>query len=350
MDVKKIALEHFEKALLGLAGLWLLSSLLGFAQSPAGMDAGKTLSESLERVQSYAQSRKETVPVVPAWEQDVQKQLAPEHVGTAVSYPTWVLHNRPNVLFKFKGKPPRTNPIHEAPRDLSARPDLGLITVTFDETPENKLVRVVEYRLERREGTDGDFAVIATLEGDAQTLRFEDRAVGSRRQYYYRVVSAAEIDMDNPVNRKRSNEGLPPTLKPEAELRTTEDFGPVTIPPTVIVVPNKITEPTDQELVKDIDAPAKVDLTVHIWAGEEGAESWIKQRYYQVKVGAKIGSKKKKGDFRAGILKEAEITKRPHPKIEGYEIECFNILVDYGDGAEEVTNSLDRPKALEGVK
>jgi hypothetical protein len=350
MDPKQLLLQHFEKGLLGVAAIWLLAVGAGFGSNPKDFDIKDKLQENIAKIKDYTSTHKVTEPPLPNWESDLKKNLLAANVPSAKEFPSWTLHNRPNLVYIFADVPTGQEPVHEPPIDVSARPERGKITVSWNESEDNALVVIDEYEVLRRVGPKGKWESVGKVSGD--TNEREDNNVNPRSQYFYKVISHASIDSEHPLVSKAQSRGLMKKLKKGVEKNESSVTGPHKTPRVLIVIPNVVMIPTEKDLFEDVDAPAKCDLTVYKWDPED-AKGWARKRYYAVNERAKIGSKIKKGrreiDFTTGVLKSAVIIERPHPSIKGATKKYCIIVVKYADGSEEKFNNFDVQKELEGI-
>lgn len=351
MDPQQLALQHFEKALLALAIGWLGYVGVTFGSKPDIVDVKDQLQGKIDKIQNYVKAHKATEPDAPPWEDEVQKNLASARVPSAREFPGWVLHNRPNVVYNYPDEEVTQNPVHEPPTDISVRAERGKINLSWQESQDNALVSPVAYRVQRQDGPKAKFKDVAEVGGDVN--EYQDLNVNPRLTYRYRVVSVVDLNKEHPLVIRARSRGKLKTLDPKLKETISDQSDSVKTPRVIVADPLLVTEPTEAELIKNIDAPAKVNLKVYVWDKDVPGE-WISNAYYNVKVGEKIGDKKKKKgkeyDFGMGKLAEARIEKRPHPRIKGHEINCYVIVIEYADGSKEVFESINRAKEIKDLK
>ncbi|MDF1662833.1 MAG: fibronectin type III domain-containing protein [Planctomycetota bacterium] len=350
MDAQQLLLQHFEKGLAGGALIWLIAVGVGFGSDPKGFDTKDKLQGNIEKITAYTTAHKAKQPTVPDWKADVEKNLDSDNIPESKEFPSWALHNRPNIVKVFAGVTPDEKPNHEAPIDVKAVTERGKITVSWSENGDNSLIIIDEYEVFRRTGKSGKWETKGTIDG--QTFTWDDSDVNPRQNYYYKVTAHAIIDSEHPVVSKAQTRGSMKKLDKDLKDRTSGVTGPHKTPRDLIVIPSFVYEATEAELFEDVDAPNKCDLIVYKY-DPDNPKGWTSQRYYRVKERDAIGKKKKvKGrmlDFSAGVLKKAKLVKRDHPTIKGKKKDYCVITVKYKDGTEETFNNFEVQKELEGI-
>lgn len=351
MDPKQLALEHFEKVIALVAAGWLVMAMANYTSSPKELGLKDELQTKIDNINDYVAKHEPVKPKVPDWEARVKKSLGAEGAPEPQEFPGWVMHRRPNVVYKWKTVVFDQEPVHTPPTDLSLRPERGRITVTWSPSNQNALVTVTKYEVLRKVN-DEKYAVVGEVEGE--TAEFADVNVNPRSRYWYKVRATAELDKEHPVVRKMIGRGVIKELKKELTVMESEESGPVKTPRTTIVIPTMVRMPTDDEIIEmgkqNKDASPKVTLKVYKWDADEKDE-WASHTYYNIEVGQEIGAKERKKDFSTGgKLKSARIDKRPHPTIKGHTIPCYVIEIVYPDKSVETFNSVDRAPELKGVK
>jgi len=329
MDPKQLALGHFEKAILGGFAVWTVISLVGLAGAAGGAsgeDVGKMREEVLEHMKGSTVGE----PTKPTWADDLRTRLA--GAPRSEAFPEWVFHRRPLYLYQVEDTTPQYHPKHRPPVNLATdTATRGQIEITWSPSIENEYV-VTSFTLQRREGQNGEWKTVAEV-GANDATRYTDKDISSLAKYYYRVVSQARIDSDDPVVTKYG-------LKLEDDQRQTvsDTVGPVGTDREIYIVPVGVDPVTEQELIDQSQEVGTADLKVRRWNSE--TSKWEEASYWRVKVGDKIGDKKRKFDFSTGAeLVDVRVEKRDTGR--GYAEEWHFIKVRWPDGAEEETNNRD---------
>lgn len=342
MDPKQLAIEHFEKAVIGLAGVWLLIVGVGVFSKPDALKASDELNTQLTEIRTYMDGAKVEAAKPPAYVARLEEQVSASGVPAATELPSWVLHRRPNFLFSTTPAAPKQSASHTAPVSISAdASERGKIKVTWSPSVTNKFVVVESYDIERRVGADGEWTSIGTVGG--QDTQYEDTDVQSRTEYYYRVTSLADIERGHPVVRQ---EGI--TLANDQRQKVSDVTGPVQTKRDVYVVPITVQQVTMDDLVANPNAKESAYVRVYKWDGETGK---FEAQAFTVGIGEEIGGlKKRRGkehDFRTGAtLVDVEIRKRTH-KL-GHEEPVQVIKYAFSDGSEEEANDKDLPEEIAG--
>ena len=231
MDPKQLALEHFEKVIALVAAGWLVMAMANYTSSPKELGLKDELQTKIDNINDYVAKHEPVKPKVPDWEARVKKSLGAEGAPEPQEFPGWVMHRRPNVVYKWKTVVFDQEPVHTPPTDLSLRPERGRITVTWSPSNQNALVTVTKYEVLRKVN-DEKYAVVGEVEGE--TAEFADVNVNPRSRYWYKVRATAELDKEHPVVRKMIGRGVIKELKKELTVMESEESGPVKTPRTTI--------------------------------------------------------------------------------------------------------------------
>ena len=108
MDLQQLALAHFEKAILAVAGAWLLVVLSSFATQPDALKQNADLTERMKRIGSYMGSAGPEEAPAPNWVPQLKTQLSPGDVDAVSAFPDWVMHRRPQFLYGVEDGGPST--------------------------------------------------------------------------------------------------------------------------------------------------------------------------------------------------------------------------------------------------
>jgi len=346
MDFKELALGHFEKAVLALGVVWLGFAAVSMAGTPAELASADKLNGYVDEISTYMDADAPGAATAPGWLSGLRGRLDPTGVGAAKPYPGWVLHKRPTYLYSTKAPPPKHTARHEAPDGVTAAAGArGQIDVTWQPASGNEYVLVTRYEIERRVGTDGEWTSVGEVDGNS-ARSYADTEIASRTEYYYRVISHAEIDQDNPVVRDEDME-----LAAAEATKTSDEAGPAMTARDVFIFPTQVTEVTMDDLVKDPNAKEQAHIKVYKWDPTE--EKFVTATFYGVQIGQAIGEvKKRRGreiDFRTGaVLVDVEVRKRDTGK--GYSESLYVIKFRFEDGSEEEANHKDKPAELEDIR
>jgi hypothetical protein len=342
MDPKQLLLAHFEKIVLGLFAGWLVATLAFFASKPPELAKNDKMVDGMRKIKSYMSRAKPDLEPPPDMVSDLKRRLSGDGAGQAEPFPGWAMHRRPQFLYSVQAVGPTHEARHEPPVDVIAdAEERGKVTIKWTASTENEYVIVVNYDVERKEGEDGEWGVIATVDGADE--EYEDRTIKSRAKYYYRVVSIAEVDMDNPVV---ENQGL--KLAKTEERKVSSMVGPAETARDLYIIPVTIQQVTDDDIIggKDPDDESAY-VRVYKWDGEAG--KFVKHSF-NVKKGAAIGAKvKKRGkeiDFSTGAkLVDVEMKQRPNEKL-GYNEQVQWIQYEFSDGAVEEATDKEIPDEI----
>jgi hypothetical protein len=337
MDPKQLLLAHFEKLILaGFAG-WVIMALVGLAGG-GGLNT-EDVATMRDEVEAHMQGGSVEEPTKPEWQEDLRRRLAgaPE----ASEYPSWVFHRRPLYLYEIQTVELAYHPVHRPPVNLAADTETrGQIDLAWSPSIENEYV-VTSYELQRREGEEGEWTTVAKLKPSDET-RHVDKEISSLLKYYYRVISTAKIDEEDPVVAKYNL-----TLSDDAKTMISDEVGPVGTKREIFVLPVSVDPVTEQELIDRSQEVGLADVKVRRWDTEES--NWQEVSFWRVKVGDTIGEpkkirgKKEPFDFSTGAtLMEVRVEKRDTGR--GYEEEWHFIKIKWPDGSEEEINNKEAPE------
>lgn len=230
----------------------------------------------------------------PDWDTQLQRQLNRAAVPQALPFGPWLLHQRPQMLYRVgPGLPPLecTHTVASLTSvDASTR---GEVTLEWS-APEHGLHVLVDYTLQRRTA-EGPWTDLMNLDPAAPTV--VDKALTPDTAYSYRVVSTARLDSDDPLviahNVSDLPKGVPASLQSEASASKT------TLANTVFQL-NSV-QPGDP--IRRIKG--KAQIYVYRWNPERAK---FDRRLFPVRIGDTVGS----GAFRTdAILRAVSIVRRP---------------------------------------
>ncbi|RMG19023.1 MAG: fibronectin type III domain-containing protein [Planctomycetota bacterium] len=342
MDPKQLALAHFEKGILAIFVGWLAVVGAGFVMKPAELQKNDQLTRQMRQINSYMNSARPPEVELPDLLPRLRRQLDPAEVPSVARFPDWAMHRRPQLIYSVADSGPKHTPVHKAPEELSFdSEERGKIVLSWKPSVDNAYVMIVKYEIERREGEDGEWEVVGSVDGLEES--YEDTTVQSRKKYYYRVVSVAEIERDNAVV---DAEGL--ELPEEDERKVSRVVGPVETQRDVYIVPITVQQITDEDRIRGAKGPESAYVRVYKWDSEEGK---FLSHAFNVKVGQRIGKKIKKRrrelDFNTGaVLKDVEIRQRRHKLGHNEPVQW--IQFQWPDGSVEESTDKDIPEELKG--
>lgn len=345
MDPKQLLLRHFEKGVLAVFGAWLLLCLVGFFSTPPRLESSDEFGAKLTKIDEYMNGKQQLDAQLPAAAGTLKQRLDGTQVAAARELPGWLMHRRPNFFFQIKGPPPKHEPIHRPPVGVDASvAERGKVEVKWQPSLENEYVVITNYELFRKVGEQGEWEQLAALDGRDE--RYVDETIQSRQKYFYKVVSIAAIDRDNPVAK---NEGM--TLPEELTRMESGEAGPVETAREVFILPQSvIIEHTQDYLIKNPNPePEKAYLVVHKWDPESNA---FVEKSFLVTAGQPIGeSARLRGgrtfDFTTGaVLDDVWTEKRKHAL--GHDEEWLFIKVRWPNGKTETSNNKEKPAELGG--
>lgn len=284
MDANKAFIENFDKLAIGIAGLALVMALGGslLGESPAeaqkakvdrfNNDIGKkrrAASAEISKLMQDAPPRTESA----ALKRGLSSPPLPE------AWKSWLFHKRPMVVLKIIGVD-IPDPAHLPPTNFQGSPGLGRISLSWEESGDNRLVTVAAYRVMRRAGDSDEWQTVQELDGAAHS--FVDKQAEPRKEYWYKVESTAEIDRSHKVVKRYKIE-----LPAEQEVTVTTEIGPYATRrdqyPRVITVRAQ----TYEEKLEGIVVKEKAYMKVYKFFVEQDA--WVESRQLIVPVGEAIG-------------------------------------------------------------
>ena len=339
MDPMQLVLKHFEKGVLALFFAWLAMTVVGLASEPSGLQEAAAVETYLTAVEKHMGEASTKPPKAPTWEADLKRQLDPGSVPAAVAFPGWVMHRRPAFLHQVEVEVPEYHAAHHPPTADAAAVDRGKIKVTWEPSQENLYV-VTSFQVHRRAGEDGTWEKVKELE--ASEREWTDDGINSRLKYFYKVVSVAKIDAQDPVVTQYNL-----TLANEEAEKESGVVGPIAIKQDLIILPTNVHVVTDEELIADKNAKSYATIKLKKWDPE--GNTWDEKTYFQKPVGWKIGQKEKikrrDVDFTTGAeLIDVEVRTR-QAKSGTFEERVHVIKVRWPDGKEEEFTSKDEEDA-----
>lgn len=353
MNLKMHIVKYFDRAFLGLATLWLVGAMANFATA-SDFDPG-ALNERIELIERYTRDHQVSSPTLPDWRREVQENFDSNQVPGVKSFPAWVLHKRPNIVFEFFVDP-GDRPLDvtwKGPQDLKVTASREDLTLTW-KMPELPSLLVIDElhvlrakrsqvlgKSSKKRGQGGSqvFKSIAKLKKDAR--RYTDKNANHRIEYIYKILVKARFDKEHPLYRA----GL---ILPNGERKKESQVSKGTLLPIRFIVPLGVRLPGK---LADIDAKSRVDLRVYLFDAKF-EKKWIFRDYWNVKEGELIGSVvKKRGrtyDFRMGKLVNPRIRELPNPKIPGHMKKVYELEVRYPDSTVEKYSSRTDLNRLKG--
>ncbi|MBL4847284.1 MAG: fibronectin type III domain-containing protein [Planctomycetes bacterium] len=330
-DPQEIALEHFDKVVLLVA-----VGVLAYTGATS-MGASKNLTGKIDadrkKITTHMERSKPKAEELLDRPARLADRLSGKQMASADSMPSWMLHRRPGVLTKEKAKAARATAKHysvtEVKHDSS---DRGKAKITWQKASDNDYVIVTNYIVQRRLGKDGEWEEIARLAED-QTSYTDDK-LAARSEYYYRVISAAEVDrMSKRVQRDKM------ILRGEDTEKTSSETGPVTTERDVYLIPQSV---TIKDLIQSADSKDKAYIYVYKYDQAKGA--FLPKKGFNVTEGEEIGAIIKIGrkeiDYTTGatfVSCRREIGKGKH----GQDIQVGVIKIKWKTGAEEEARTTD---------
>ncbi|MDF1662832.1 MAG: hypothetical protein P1V97_13730 [Planctomycetota bacterium] len=352
MSPKMRFLKYFDKAFLSLAALWLISVMTSFATASVFDPNG--LNERIDQIASYTRDHKAKTPELPDWETPVRENLEAKRVPGVRAFPTWVLHNRPNLVFEFNIPPDDCPKLPwTPPSDLTVKAGRESMQLSWKmaEIPAILIVdEMTLLRAKRSQVSDESlknkasrasqvFKTIAKL--NENSTQYTDKTVNHRIEYIYKIQVTVKFDAEHPRCPKDRHIS-------ENDRKKESQVSKGTLLPIKFLVPLMIRLPGK---LADLDAKSRVDLRVYLYDANS-EKKWIFRDYWNVEEGELIGSViNKRGrtfDFRMGKLVKPTIIERPNPKIPGHMKKVYKLEVSYPDSTVEKYNSrteLNRLKA-----
>lgn len=332
-EPKEILLEHFEKiVLLGAIGILAYTGITSMSP-PKDLSKAAKVDKDRRAIDSHMANAKPTEDKLADRPGDLDKRLNPKGVP-ASELPAWMMHRRPGLLTKEKPKAARATAKHYSVTDVKHdSSERGKAKITWQKASDNDYVIVTNYVVQRRLGKDGEWEEIARLAED--TTSYTDEKLAARSEYYYRVVSVAEIDrMSKRVQRDKM------TLSPEDSEKISGETGPVTTERDIYLLPQSVT-------VKDLvrDANSKDEAYIYVYKFDPATGDFLPKKGFRVVEGEEIGKKIKIGrkevDYTTGAIFEScrrETGKGKH----GQEIQVGVIRFKWkASGASEEARTTD---------
>jgi hypothetical protein len=342
MDPKQLALQFFDKAVLAGFFIWMAVAAAGFVQHPAELDKKDQLDADLKKIAQHMSGSTVDAPADPGWQAGLRAHLDPKTVAAAKPGPSWLLHRRPAFIFQVKDTTPTYTAKHGAPTDVSVDSSTrGQVSVHWKASLEDEYV-ICSFEVSRAPAQDGPWEVVAT-EGPG-TTEYVDNKVAPRSTYFYKVTSVAEVDRDSPVVQRYDLKLADAEARKESEVA-----GPAQTAADVFVLPQQVTQVTDQDLIANPNAKESAYVKVYKWDPESSS---FQYSAFMVQAHDGIGGKKKlrggkEFDFTTGaVLDDVWIEQRPDPKIPGHQMPVQCIRIKFADGTTVEFNDQDKPAEL----
>ena len=318
----RIALEHFEKPLLGAAILCALGGLLGFSESPPVLDQAADLEADRLLVDRFMEEARAELSPVPDLPQRLARQLDPAAVEVLEPLPRWSSHRRPGVLTRTRRRPDPPELSHEPPK--LAAPEVGRGELRLSWTLPAGTPQVLDRtELELWRLVEGEEWQLRARLGLDET-RFVDEEVAWGLRYSYQLRSRADLTRE--VARD-----WPGLLRPElAEVRS-EASQPLEPRAEVLIEVNSVTV---HDPIRQPDAVDTAYLYVHRWDAAAGA---FTRRGMLVEVGQAIGAT-------GATLAAVEVGQRPHPR-DGHLQRVQRARIAWPRIGERSVSDLDPPVA-----
>ncbi|MGE0708883.1 MAG: fibronectin type III domain-containing protein [Planctomycetota bacterium] len=339
-DPKELALDHFEKVLLALAAGALALVGAGTLSQPAELKATQDLNKDAIAVKNFMSSQKPAEEALGDRASALAGNLDGEKVAKVDPLPSWALYRRPGVLCRYKQKEAQATAKHLPPTDMKGNAEeRGKIVLTWAASQGNEFVVVTEYQVQRKEGEGGEWATISTVRGGE--TRFEDKDLKSRKTYFYRVVSVAEIDRESPtVRRQKLN------LEADQAQQPSDQVGPFTTARDVYVIPANVTPVTQEDLIKDKNAKGRAYVYIYKW--DAAANEFLKKGQQLTEgdaigekgVKMKVGAEKREIDFSTGATL-VECREETRAGKFGQQTKVGIIKIKYADGSTEEATTQD---------
>lgn len=316
----RLALEHFEKPLLGAAILCALGAALGFSQSPQVLDDVTSLEADSDRVDRFMCDARAELSPVPDLPARLERQLDPGAVQPLESLPRWTSHRRPGVLTRARPAPTPPAAAH-TPAELAVpetrRGELRLSWTLPESTP--GVLDRTELELWRRvEGEDWQLRARLGLE----ETRFRDDEVRWGCRYSYQLRSRATLA-------PRVARDWPKLLTPAlAEAHSPPSVGAE--PKAEVLI--EVNSVTVHDPIRQPDAVDTAYLYIHRWDPAQGA---FTRRGILVEVGQPIGQT-------GATLVGVEVGERPHPR-DGHPQRVQRVRIAWPWIGERSVTDLDPP-------
>lgn len=346
MEPKELALAHFEKGVLGAFALWLVMTAVGFVTAPAEVGLKQDIDEKVKKIEAHMKGATQPEVKDPGWQKALETQLAAGTVPQPRPFSPWLTHKRPGFLRQEVSTKITHTAKHFPPGDLQADASVrGKVSLKWKASTENEYV-VCSYEVLRKTGATGTWETIGKT--NPGVTEFLDAKVASRSQYFYKVLSIAVPDQDNPVV-QRANLTVPEDLA----RKESPEQGPVATARDVYVLPITVKQVTDEDLIKNPNAKEDAYVRVYKWDPETNQ---FQKKAFTVPAGGKIGDLQKirvggkSVDFdfgTGGVLDDVWVEKRRNEE-RGYDETIQWVKIRYADGSTEdfSDRKADRPAEL----
>lgn len=366
-DPQELALDHFEKIVLLLA-LGVLGFIgAGFASAPAELSSKRfrltDLKTKIAQIDGHMKAPKPATKPPADLSTVINSRFDASGVPSAEPLPKWLMHRRPHFFYWISGPKKKHPVIHRAPVDLKGDANSrGKIELSWAPSDENRLVVITEYQLQRKIGRDGKWKNLATLEPTDKPT-YIDKAIQSRVDYYYRVISIAEVDRESPIVR---DEDL--TLPEKDSKKTSDEEGPHATKRDVFMMPTRVNigdkaalEYYEGKMPKPLSTYPKVGTAdIRVWKWDAASGEFVGYTFRNVKEGEAIGKKqtvrvakqRREVDFSTGATLKFVTMKKLKLNKGGndYTAEAWVIQYEFKDGTKEETNHRQKPPELKGVR
>jgi hypothetical protein len=300
MDPKELLLRHFEKIVLVAFGAFMVVGLiLPIASPPPELKMNEQLQATIETVDNHMKTYTPKAEAPPDVTADLKRQID-SSVAAADANPAWTMHRRPNLAFTPVAVAQKVYPKHEPPVDFRiADKARGKVKLTWKPSPENELVDITGYEIQRKDGEAGEWKKIAeNLSGDKND--YDDLTVAPRAKYYYRLLETAAAQLQNPVI-IRDGTNLDPAKK---TLQAEDPKDPVETPRDCYITldSGQIAKPAE-------DPPVKGEAQVKVWKWNATLGKFVFKAYINgVTEGTKIGKLEKNFKFEGKNMGDIDFT------------------------------------------
>ncbi len=272
---------HVDKISLGIGGVLLVGMI---ALSFGGGNDKKidTLSANIDKIEKQLEVVDGRLPegklTSPTPSDTFRSKLATSF--PTFKFPSWATHRRPMILRDVEKKRDEIVCEHEKPRLLDPEVERGSIKLSWQESDDNRYVRIESYSVFRGRNLDDprsqrdDFSKVADVPGGEFEVTWEDTDIEPDNSYAYYIISHAAPD-----DRATQSENY---------AFEEEQYNLASI------VTDNVTTPTDKLIWlhrvygEDPEFPDpimdKIEMYVSIWDEDEGAFSKGK-RFRNLMVG-----------------------------------------------------------------
>ncbi len=352
-DPKELLLKYFDVGVLVIVALAVVYAAFSVFQSdPETQAQASTIEQNAATLKTNTDRQGET------WDPEASSldlasvlgaQIQVKRVPPGESWPAWSLDRRPYLLTAFKGPPPDLIPKHEAPGNVTATAARGQVAVRWTESIQNKYVLVKGYEVQRKDAEAGEWNVVGRA--TASDTEYVDKDVKAQSDYWYKIVSVAEVDRNHPRIRTFKGEVK---LEDDDKIKQSEEAGPAETPRDVYLIPKfaQIPDP-----VKQPDGTKKAFVKVYKW--DSDTNDWIKPKQFPVEIGQPIG------EIQKAIGSQPAIDRRTGAKL----LDCgqdeveekiaggtavkrtyYWIEVEFEDGTKARFDNLKIPEEIKDVK